>query len=243
MMPDQLSRFSVAVLLFVPAVLLLDHRAPLVQFALGLATTLFLALFVVRFRVDPAAVLCAIGVATAGELLLSVGWGLYEYREAVLPLYVPPGHGVFYALAAVAAAHPFFLRHAQVIVGGVIASGCVIAVWSLVSSNDVWGVIWWVAALALLLRSNHRLLLAACFVNATLLEWLGTYLGNWSWAPVVPGLGLASANPPAGVGLLYVLLDVIVVEVTRCLPGNTAIPASSGESSVLSTRTVRAVEV
>ena len=39
-------------------------------------------------------------VATTGECVLSLGWGLYRYRNAVIPLYVPFGHGIFYALAA-----------------------------------------------------------------------------------------------------------------------------------------------
>ena len=46
-----------------------------------------------------------------------------------------------------------------------------------------------------------------------LLEWLGTGIGNWRWAAEVPGLGLRSANPPSGVGVLYVLLDLLTVMV------------------------------
>jgi hypothetical protein len=46
------------------------------------------------------------------------------------------------------------------------------------------------------------------------LEWAGTSMGNWRWAPLVPFLGLRSANPPAGVGILYIILDVVVVLAT-----------------------------
>ncbi len=31
-------------------------------------------------------------IATAGEILLSLGWGLYTYRLGNIPLFVPPGH-------------------------------------------------------------------------------------------------------------------------------------------------------
>jgi hypothetical protein len=215
MMPDRLAIFPVAVLLFVPAVLLLDGPGIAVQLSLGLATALLLILFVRSFAVEPSAVVCAVLVATAGELLLSVVWGLYDYREALLPLYVPPGHGLFYALAAAAARHSLLLRHERRITGIVIVSGSILAAASLYWLGDVWGALWWMVALALMWRSHHRLLLSICFVSATLLEWIGTWLGNWSWEPIVPGLGIATANPPAGVGLLYVLLDLIVVALMR----------------------------
>ena len=215
MMPDRLAVFSLVVLLFVPAVLLLDGPGFAVQLSLGLATALLLTLFVRRFAVETSSVVCAVAVATAGELTLSVAWGLYDYRDALLPLYVPPGHGLFYALAAAAARHSFLLLHERRITRAVIVSGSIIAMASLYWFGDVWGALWWLAALALMWRSQHRLLLSVCFVSATLLEWIGTWLGNWSWEPVVPGLGITTANPPAGVGLLYVLLDVIVVALMR----------------------------
>ena len=37
---------------------------------------------------------------------------------------------------------------------------------------------------------------------------------GWQWAAVVPGLGLHSANPPSGVGVLYILLDLFTVGVS-----------------------------
>lgn len=210
-MPQRLLYFSLTLLVFVPSVLLLDGEGLARQLTLCAATVLFLAFFVRALEVDLRAVLVAIAVATAGECVLSIGWGLYEYREALLPLYVPPGHGLFYALAAAASRVPALLRRERAIVRGVMITGSLVALATLFLANDVWGLLWWIAALALMFRSDHRLLLAACFVNATLLEWIGTGLGNWRWAPVVPGLGLATANPPSGVGLLYVLLDLIVV--------------------------------
>jgi hypothetical protein len=57
-------------------------------------------------------------------------------------------------------------------------------------------------------------LLSACFVYTIILEFVGTAIGNWRWAPEVPFLGVHSANPPSGVGILYILLDLIVVAIT-----------------------------
>lgn len=216
-MHHRLVRCLAATSLFVAAVLLLDAPGAARQLSLGVATTLFLLLVVRAFGLEARPVIVAIIVATAGEVLLSVVWGLYEYRDALLPLYVPPGHGLFYALAAACANNRWLVARERAITIIVLITGSAVAGSSLWSAGDVWGTIWWLAAASLLAVSDHKLLLAACFVNATLLEWAGTFLGNWRWQPVVPGLGLTSANPPSGVGLLYVLLDLLVVAIVAQL--------------------------
>src|SRR5882762_4273704 len=46
-------------------------------------------------RVEPAlrcGLLACLMIATAGEIFLSLGWGLYAYRLGNIPLFVPPGH-------------------------------------------------------------------------------------------------------------------------------------------------------
>jgi hypothetical protein len=93
-------------------------------------------------------------------------------------------------------------------------AGTMIALLSLVVFRDTWGFLWWLGALALIGRSRNQLLLATCFVYTILLEWAGTANGNWLWAADVPFVGLHSANPPAGVGILYILLDLITVSLT-----------------------------
>jgi hypothetical protein len=96
----------------------------------------------------------------------------------------------------------------------VVIAGSVIALFSLLVRNDVWGFLWWLGAVALIAISKNRLLLSSCFVYTIILEWVGTAIGNWRWAAEVPGLRLHSANPPSGVGILYILLDLIVVAIT-----------------------------
>ena len=192
--------------------LLLDGNVP--QLTLGLATAIFLSLF----ARNPRQVVVAILVATTGEVVLSLGWGLYTYRYALIPLYVPFGHGIFYALAAESARQPALLHNEKAIARAVLIAGSVIAAFGFVALHDQWGLLWWIAAATLLMRSRNQLLLSACFTYTILLEWAGTAIGNWQWAAVVPFVGLHSANPPSGVGILYILLDLIVV-------GMTAVPA------------------
>ncbi|HXH42080.1 MAG TPA: hypothetical protein VNN08_25880, partial [Thermoanaerobaculia bacterium] len=167
-------------------------------------------------------IICCIVVATIGEVVLSIGWGLYAYRHAVIPFYVPPGHGLFYTLAAETARQQAVRLRAVAVTRWTLIAGTGIALLSLGLRHDVWGFIWWMGAMALICVSKNKLLLSACFVYTIILEWMGTAIGNWSWAAEVPFLKLHSANPPAGVGILYILLDLIVVAITsRLLSGAT----------------------
>ena len=203
------------------------------QLALGIATSAFLWLFARWLPVDRRQIISAIVIATIGEIVLSLGWGLYSYRHALIPLYVPPGHGLFYTLAAATASQAQLRRHATAITRGAVFGGTLLAFASLVLFDDVWGLLWWVAALLLIRHSRNGLLLSACFVYTILLEWAGTAIGNWRWAPEVPFVGLHSANPPAGVGLLYILLDLIVVAVTYRLTHSTIREQTSKRPRVL----------
>lgn len=213
-MEPRFLKFVAASAAFMTVLLLVDRDGLPQQLALGLATALFLWHFARSSQVRPAQIICCIIVATIGEVVLSIGWGLYSYRHNLIPFYVPPGHGLFYLLAVETARQHTVRLRAAAITRGVLITGTVIAVVSLTLRHDVWGFLWWLGAVALIGVSRSRLLLSACFVYTIILEWMGTAIGNWSWAAEVPLLKLHSANPPAGVGILYILLDLIVVAVT-----------------------------
>lgn len=209
--------FVICAALFMPAVLLLDGDGLPTQVALGAATAAFVWFFARRTGVEPRQVVTAVIVATTGEVVLSLGWGLYSYRHALIPLYVPPGHGLFYSLAAASAMQPALRARAAGITRAVLLGGSAIALVSLIFFADVWGMLWWIGAVALIRRSENQLMLSTCFVYTILLEWGGTAIGNWQWAGVVPFVGLTSANPPAGVGILYILLDLIAMWVVASI--------------------------
>ncbi len=213
-MESRFLKFVAASAVFMSVLLLLDGDGLQRQLALGIATALFLWYFARSSEVRTSQIVCCIIVATVGEVVLSLGWGLYSYRHAVIPLYVPPGHGLFYTLAATTARQPAVLLRASSITRWTLISGTIIAIVSLTLRHDVWGFLWWIGAVALIFVSKNRLLLSACFVYTIILEWVGTAIGNWTWAAEVPFLRLHSANPPAGVGILYILLDLIVVAIT-----------------------------
>lgn len=203
--------FLTSTAIFVSSLLFLDQDGLLPQLLLGLAAAAFLYTFARTSTVPMHQVFCAVLLATTGEVVLSLGWGLYSYQHALIPFYVPAGHGIFYLLATESGQQAMLRRHERAIVGSILIAGSVVAATTLLLYGDVWGLLWWIVAAALLTRSADGLLLSACLVYTMLLEWLGTGLGNWQWAAEVPWVGLRSANPPSGVGVLYVLLDLLTV--------------------------------
>jgi hypothetical protein len=210
-----LTRVLVLSAAFVAAVLLLDAPGAATQILLGIATAAFVWIVCRRLNVPAGQILCCVLVATTGEVLLSVVWGLYSYPHALIPLYVPPGHALFYSLAVVAARQSLLRRHETAIVRTVLAAMGAMAIVSLYFYGDTWGLLWSVIAIALIATSRHPLMLCACVTFTVMLEWAGTWNGNWRWVADVPFVGLTSANPPSGVGLLYVVLDLSVAGITQ----------------------------
>lgn len=218
-----------ATALLVPAILLLDGAGLIRQLLLGSLMALSLTLVVRRVTVPLRQIVAAVLIATTGEVLLSVVWGLYSYRFFLIPLYVPAGHGLFYALAAEAEHQPLLQKRAIAITRAVLLAGTIYAAFTLIALGDHWGALLWLLSVALIARAPNPLMLSACVVYTMLLEWAGTAAGNWSWAAEVPRLGLASANPPAGVGIFYLILDVVVVWVTAVAfrrPGEARVAAA-----------------
>ena len=210
-MSPRFKAFLIATAVYFPLILLIDTKGLAQQLGFGAATAAFLLVFAPRNNLR--AITTAVIVATTGEIVLSLGWGLYSYRNALIPLYVPFGHGVFYALAAESALQPVLQKHSKRIAQAVLIAGSINAIVSLLFFQDAWGLLWWLGALTMIARSDNQLMLCACFVYTMPLEWIGTAIGNWHWERIVPGVGLGSANPPAGVGILYILLDLITMAI------------------------------
>lgn len=155
--------------------------------------------------------------ATIGEIFLSLVWGLYDYRLANIPLFVPPGHALLLLLgmqiagwvknwivwAVALAALPFvsFL----VLTGMGTLDGLLFALF-----------------LACIVFGSARRLYAVMFVLALAMEIYGTWLGNWIWTADVPWLGLTSINPPLAAGAFYCVLDMLVVTTVSRLQASSA---------------------
>ncbi len=221
------------------------------QLVLGLLTAVVLAgLLAIQPRDVRLQALAVVGIATIGEVVGSILWGVYSYRLDNLPAFVPPGHGLVYlcgfALATLAARRP-----AVLLAAGVVGA----ATWALLGltvlpATDVSGAIG-CTLLVLVLLKTRRPVYAGVFLVVAALEIYGTAIGTWTWRGVVPGLGIPQGNPPSGAASGYVVFDVLAIALVariatlatglqsmreRRTPASTAAPArmSSRAGSTLS---------
>ena len=159
-------------------------------------------------RVDPAtrrAMLLCVSIATGGEMLLSLGWGLYIYRFENVPPFVPPGHVLLFLLG---------LRIAQRLPGfavpAISAAALGYGAFAVVTGHDTTSAVLALLLMLCLAVGSNRRLYVTVFMLALALELYGTALGSWRWAAAVPGLPLASANPPLCAGTFYCALDLLI---------------------------------
>jgi hypothetical protein len=189
------------------------------QLALGVLTASVLAGLL---SLQPSTVrlqaLAVVGIATLGEVVGSLIWGLYGYRLENLPAFVPPGHGLVYlgglALAALATARRNALL--AVAAGGAAVWG--VAGVTVLPASDVVGA-FGCAFLIGVLAWTRRAVYAGVFLVVAGLELYGTALGTWTWEATVPGLGLPQGNPPSGAASGYVVFDVIALALVARLNG------------------------
>jgi hypothetical protein len=180
------------------------------QAALGLTTWAFLFL---ALRLSPPSertqVISMVAVATCFECVGSLLLGAYRYRLDNLPLYVPPGHGLFFLVAVRVAGLPWVGRYRRMIVASIFVGSALLVGHGLflLPVPDVFGLGTWIVLLPYLLRSRYPVLYAISFTMTMALEYYGTALGNWAWAPTSPLLGIPAANPPAAIGVGYCIMD------------------------------------
>ncbi len=188
--------------------LLVDqHWAPYGQAVVDVAAWLVLAALWFRSEAPrrPALLACLL-FASAGEVFLSLVWGLYDYRLGNIPLFVPPGHVLLFFLGTQIARRipgrgEWWIALAMAPLVGFFA-------WT---GRDTLGLPLFAMFLACMAFSPSRKLYATMFLLALSMELYGTWLGNWTWAARAPWLGLAMDNPPLAAGAFYCVLDLLVV--------------------------------
>lgn len=166
-------------------------------------------LFYLLGRVDRderRALMACLVIATAGEMYCSLSWGLYTYRLGNIPLFVPPGH-VLMLLLGIALAR----RMPEVAAHAIIGCAAIYSLAAAMAGVDTLAVpLFLVLATASLAMPRQRRLYASTFLLSLALELYGTWLGNWTWAREVPGVGLVTTNPPGAAGAFYCVLDALV---------------------------------
>ncbi len=198
----------------ITAGLLVDHHSGLAgQLAVGVGA------WAAFFRVIHTAprewrlplYLCLIW-STAGEIFLSLVWGLYTYRLENVPFFIPPGHALlFYAGLVLATRVP------RSFVLAVPILAVAYAIFATLTGHDTLSVPLIVLFVLCWLQSDGRRLYSVMLIAALTMELYGTWIGNWAWHRDVPYVGLTSANPPLAAGAFYCALDVLVGLTVRVL--------------------------
>ena len=156
-------------------------------------------------RRRPALAACLL-IATTGEVILSLGWGLYTYRLDNIPLFVPPGHVLIFYLGT-----QWVQRLPERGEWWVAALAFPVVMAFAWTGRDTSGPILYALFLLCLWISPSPRLYGTMFVLSLALELWGTWIGNWTWSQHVPGLGLTMLNPPVASGAFYCVLDLLVV--------------------------------
>ena len=167
---------------------------------------LFIALWRRCDRPQRPALFACLLFATAGEVFLSLVWGLYEYRLGNIPLFVPPGHALLFMLGTILA------RRARDWIVWVVPLAATPFVFLLaITGIGTLDALPFALFLLCILSGRASKLYCVMFVISLAMEIYGTWLGNWTWALEAPRLGLTTINPPLAAGAFYCMLDMLVV--------------------------------
>jgi len=170
-------------------------------------------------RDDQMALAICVLYATLGEIFLSLVWGLYEYRLANVPLFVPPGHALLFMLGR------YLAQRADAWIEWFVPLAAAPFVFLLaVTGLGTLDALLFALFLLCILSGRASRLYAVMFVLSLAMEVYGTWLGNWTWAAEAPWLGFTTINPPLAAGAFYCMLDMLVV---ATVAARTA-PARSG---------------
>ena len=143
--------------------------------------------------------------ATPMELFFSEVWNLYEYREGLMPLFVPAGHWFLFDLGRRLCR---FISPDKAL--WVISPFIPATIAFFVLDIDTSGVVLLLVLLGFMKWGSEPSLYAMMAWIALLMELWGTYLGNWYWAHEIPWTPLVAWNPPLLCGVFYALGDLLV---------------------------------
>lgn len=156
-----------------------------------------------------------VAIAAVGECVLSLVWGLYDYRLGSVPWFVPPGHALLLMLGMLVAA-----RLPDRVTWIVPLAAAPIVAWQAIVGVDRLGVLLFAVLLLAMWRGRARKLYAVMFALSLAMELYGTWLGNWRWRAEAPWIGLSAGNPPLTAGAFYCVLDALVMAVLLLLRGS-----------------------
>ena len=176
------------------------------QVAIGLAVWALLLMLLAPLPAQERHLyLACVTIATAGELFLSLVWGLYVYRLDNVPMFVPPGHALMLMLGVALAR-----RMSEGLAKGIVGAAGAYTLAAFFAGLDTLALpLFLMLMVAVLSLPGHVRLFASTFLLCLSLELYGTALGNWSWPREVAYVGLVTTNPPGIAGAFYAALDAL----------------------------------
>jgi len=176
----------------------------------GLVILVFAWVFSQVSRVAKQLMIFGVFLAFAGEVILALGLGMYTYRLANVPLYVPLGHALVYAAVYYMTREHLVRVHTQRI-NTVLYTLIIIysTIW-LIFAQDVLGFACTMIILLMFRRyPDTKLFFLLMFFMVVYLELVGTYYQCWSWPEIWFGKisWVPSANPPSGISVIYFAFD------------------------------------
>jgi hypothetical protein len=180
-----------------------------------LSNAIMIAYFVWMYRDAPprlrALMKYGVVVATVGEVFFSLIVGMYEYRLANVPIYVPPGHSILYGAVYYFVREPVILKKRQLVEGVMFALSLAYTVFWLVTQSDVYGALCSALFVVLVVKSGEsRSFFLAMFLFVAFLEQVGTRFEAWYWhRELLDRISwIPSGNPPSGISVFYFGFDV-----------------------------------
>ena len=170
--------------------------------------SIFAAIFAQGDRVERIEMLTVLAFATPMELFFTEVWHLYEYREGLMPLFVPAGHWFLFDLGRRFSKHlPEHWAWPSIV------PFVPLSIYFAYQGIDTSGLLLLLALFGFMQWGPERRLYATMAWLALAMELWGTYLGNWAWFAEVPWTPLTAWNPPLLCGVVYAL-GALMVNVT-----------------------------
>ena len=167
--------------------------------------SIFAAIFAQGDRVERIEMLTVLAFATPMELFFTEVWHLYEYREGLMPLFVPAGHWFLFDLGRRFSKHlPEHWAWPSIV------PFVPLSIFFAYQGIDTSGLLLLLALFGFMQWGPERRLYATMAWLALAMELWGTYLGNWAWFAEVPWTPLTAWNPPLLCGVVYALGDLLV---------------------------------
>jgi len=150
-----------------------------------------------------------------GEVIFSEWLNLYEYRNDQIPIYVPFGHAIVYALAWALSQKSSIKKKTQDITIFILVFFIAAFSFAIFYLKDTLSILFGILFVLILLRKKLSLFYLIMSMIVLYVELVGTYFGVWKWEQSI-GI-LNTVNPPVGAIAIYVGGDVLLSKVTRLL--------------------------